>query len=327
VGTAQVANGDTDPAGDPANAGLSRLARYARPAIVGLLLIAVLAGVRAASVAAVQTSGPWNDRVLQVALLLEVALAVLLIAVAVIRRRQPNPGHPAADLRAALPRAIIAAMIAAAALAGLDKVRPHAAKTVTPPAQGARPPRAGHTATPRTGNGAAISGADLTYVVYGILALLLLAAIAACVIAILRRSQKEPAGYLAGTDEDDDDDVSLEHAVESGRIALRALDDARAAIIACYVAMEASLGEAGAARTAAETPDELLARAVTSGLLRGTAAARLTALFYEARFSSHSLPATARDDASQALDEISAELSRPARGGQAPGASAAGAEP
>jgi hypothetical protein len=75
--------------------------------------------------------------------------------------------------------------------------------------------------------------------------------------------------------------------VESGRSALRAIDDARAAIIACYVAMEASLDERGAARVIADTPDELLTRATAMGIVRGTAASRLTGLFYEARFSSH----------------------------------------
>jgi hypothetical protein len=96
--------------------------------------------------------------------------------------------------------------------------------------------------------------------------------------------------------------------VESGRSALRALDDARAAIIACYAAMENSLAERGAARAAADTPDELLARATDSGLVRGTAAARLTALFYEARFSSHPLDRGQRDAAEQALDELAAAL-------------------
>ena len=67
-------------------------------------------------------------------------------------------------------------------------------------------------------------------------------------------------------------------------------------------------GRRGAARTAAETPDELLARAVASGLIQGPAAGRLTGLFYEARFSSHPLADAAKDDARQALDVISDEL-------------------
>ena len=104
------------------------------------------------------------------------------------------------------------------------------------------------------------------------------------------------------------DSEDLREAVESGRSALRTVDDARAAIIACYVAMENSLAERGAARAIADTPDELLARARQSGIVRGTAAARLTALFYEARFSSHPLDHRQRDAAEQALDELAAAL-------------------
>ena len=100
----------------------------------------------------------------------------------------------------------------------------------------------------------------------------------------------------------------LREAVAEGRAALAAIDDARAAIIACYVAMERSLAERGTARAAADTPDELLGRAVASGVVRGGAAGRLTALFYEARFSTHPLGSGQRDAASAALDELAAEL-------------------
>ena len=85
-------------------------------------------------------------------------------------------------------------------------------------------------------------------------------------------------------------------------------DDAKAAIIACYVAMEESLERAGTARAAADTPDELLARAAGSGLVRTGAAARLTALFYEARFSSHPMPLEQRDEAQRALAELADSL-------------------
>ena len=56
------------------------------------------------------------------------------------------------------------------------------------------------------------------------------------------------------------------------------------------------------------TPGELLTRATESGLVRGTAAGRLTALFYEARFSSHPLDHRQRDAAEHALDELAADL-------------------
>jgi hypothetical protein len=42
--------------------------------------------------------------------------------------------------------------------------------------------------------------------------------------------------------------------------------------------------------------------------VRGTAAARLTSLFYEARFSSHPLGRGQRDAAERALDELAAAL-------------------
>ena len=104
------------------------------------------------------------------------------------------------------------------------------------------------------------------------------------------------------------DAEELREAVESGRLAFAELDDARAAIIACYVAMERSLADRGAARGAADTPDELLARVISAGIVRGAAARRLTALFYEARFSTHPLGRAERDAASAALDELAAEL-------------------
>jgi hypothetical protein len=105
-----------------------------------------------------------------------------------------------------------------------------------------------------------------------------------------------------------EDSEDLREALESGRTVLRTVEDARAAIIACYVAMENSLAERGAARAVADTPDELLARATSSGIVRGQAAGRLTALFYKARFSSHPLDGSERDAAEQALDELAAAL-------------------
>jgi hypothetical protein len=61
----------------------------------------------------------------------------------------------------------------------------------------------------------------------------------------------------------------------------------------------------------ADTPDELLARAAGQGLVHGNAAARLTVLFYEARFSTHPMPFTKRDEAQQALGELAASLGGP----------------
>jgi Domain of unknown function (DUF4129) len=133
--------------------------------------------------------------------------------------------------------------------------------------------------------------------------------ICAIVLSIIWIRRLRPPVKFGEDDLIAEDSADLREAVESGRSALRALDDARAAIIACYVAMEASLAERGAGRGAADTPDELLARATTSKIVRGTAAARLTRLFYEARFSSHPLDQAQRQAAEQALDELAQALS------------------
>lgn len=300
---------------------LSWPGEYARPALAGLMLIVVLAGVRAAG-PAVAGRGPWHQDVLPLAGGFELVLAVLLVALWRLARRRPAPGYPAAFLRAGLLRVIPVGMITVAVLAGLSYLNPHPGRATHPITRPSPSPPSSRRVAARAAAGN--SFANLTYISYALLALLLLAAIVVCAFVILRRLPAESAGDVVALP---DDDASMRTAIESGRHALRSFDDAQAAIIACYVAMESSLASAGTARAAAETPDELLARAVASGLLQGTAAGRLTALFYEARFSSHALPATARDEAVRALDDISAELSRRDDGGRVSGPSALGATP
>jgi len=145
----------------------------------------------------------------------------------------------------------------------------------------------------------------LAALLYGLLVAVLLAAV---VLSIWWARRFRPSGESRDNGFIAEDPEDLREAVESGRSALRTIDDARAAIIACYLAMEASLAERGAARAIADTPDELLTRAQATGIVRGTAAARLTALFYEARFSSHPLDRSQRDAAAHALDELAAAL-------------------
>ncbi|MCW2935019.1 MAG: hypothetical protein JWM19_5981 [Actinomycetia bacterium] len=150
-------------------------------------------------------------------------------------------------------------------------------------------------------------------------ALLILALLGVLVFSawLARRAMR---AALPGAMPDDltEDSAELLDAVASGRAAMADLDDARAAIIACYAAMEAHLAGRGAARNAADTPDELLRRAIERGIVRGgtgegsaapdSAARRLTALFYEARFSTHELSPRTRDAAVAALDDLMAEL-------------------
>jgi len=283
------------------------LLRYGRPVMAGLLLMLVIVGIGAAGPAA-GSRGPWHQHALIIGVGLEAALAALLIGLVIRGRRSPPADSLPAILHRDLRRATLAVMIAIVVFAGASALehefggaRPHNRVL-----EKARPKAFGH--LPKLARGGSV---HLGYLLYALLALVLLAALAVCAILIARMRPPSVGGYLR---EVDDESASLRKAVESGRTALRAVDDARAAIIACYVAMEGSLAKAGTARTAAETPDELLTRATATGLLRGSAAGQLTTLFYEARFSSHGLPGTVRATAVAALDEISAELRRPAAG-------------
>lgn len=103
------------------------------------------------------------------------------------------------------------------------------------------------------------------------------------------------------------EESALAGAVASGRRALHG-EDARAAVIACYAAMETTLGRSGVARLDSDSPTDLLHRAVTGGTLTGNAAGELTELFREARYSSHPMDDGHLLRARTALDEIAAQL-------------------
>jgi Domain of unknown function (DUF4129) len=315
-----VGDGATGATRRPPSAGAPGTQRL-RLILAGLLLALVIAGLRAGPALSLTRtlSGPERSRGAVIAVALEVVLAALLAALLVRRRRSPDPGEYAARLRAALIPVIIVGMIAVAV--GL----------LTRWATDLKPPtRPGHRlgrtlprlvpsrVTPRSSHPASL---DLRILEYALIALLLASAVAAVVILLRRLSAQPPPAEFAP---DEDDGKALQHAVEAGRAALGGLSDARMAIIACYLAMERSLAEAGTARADAETPDELLTRASGAGLLHGDAPARLTALFYAARFSSRPVPPQAHGEAQRALEAIAADLRAAAAARPAPAGSAAG---
>jgi len=284
-----------------------------------LLIILGLTGLRGA-VTKPRWDGPLHRDGVVIGLVLEVVLGVLLTVT--IRRRAASakalpvitvPGNEVAvKLRGVLVFLLSGGMIAVAVtiLVGLHlhgfNVKPQ--KPAGPPPNKLKIPHPRPLGRPGSSN----FHLPLAFVLYGLLVVALLAAI---VLSIwwARRFQSGGETRKGNFIAEDSDD--LREAVESGRSALRNIDDARAAIIACYLAMEASLAERGTARAIADTPDELLARARATGIVRGTAAARLTALFYEARFSSHPLDHRQRDTAEQALDELAAALAEAAAAG------------
>ncbi len=333
--------GSAGPAGTPDDGGTTAAGRRPVsaprwPVLVlplTLLIILGLTGLHGA-VTKPRWDGPLHRDGVVIGLALEVVLGVLLVIT--IRRRAASAKVAAANtvaasalasspvavkLRGVLLFVLSGGMIAVAVtiLVGLHlhvfTAKP--GKLVSPP------PHKLKTPTPRP-LGPQSSSAfhfPLAFFLYGLLVVVL---VAATVFSIWRARRFSSAGDHEKDDFIAEDSDDLREAVESGRSALRTIDDARAAIIACYLAMEASLAERGTARAIADTPDELLARARATGIVRGTAATRLTALFYEARFSSHPLDHRQRDAAAQALDELAAALAEAETDKAEPGGAAPG---
>ena len=276
---------------------------WARPVLAACLLAVVAAGLRV-TVPAPALDGPFRHDALAVGAVLEAVLACLLVALVVRGVRAPRDALLAARLRKMLLYVIVAGLIAIPLSYALTRhvpplrpVRPLKLKTAP----------SGHSHLPHP------AGASIGAVIVAIILAALALAVLIYVIVRLVRGRvwlgfrRREAG-VAVEPAEGDDESDLREAVESGRSALRRFDDAKAAIIACYVAMEQSLARAGTAMAVADTPDELLARAAGLGLVRTDAAARLTALFYEARFSSHPMPLAQRDEAQQALAELADSL-------------------
>jgi Domain of unknown function (DUF4129) len=280
-----------------------------RVALAACLLALVAVGLRAA-VPAPALDGSYRHDGLLIAAAGEAVLACLMVALVVRNSRAPRDAIIAARLRRILTYAVGIGLVAIPVAYAFDisahvhlppRRAQHGAGSQGAPA---RVPRSHHPASDR------------------IVIIILFVLFAAVLIYLIARFIANYRGTWTGwrrragavpidASPDGGDEDQLREAVESGQSALGLIDDARAAIIACYAAMEQTLARAGTARATADTPDELLARAAGHGLIRTDAAARLTALFYEARFSSHPMPPARRDAARQALAEVAASLADP----------------
>ncbi len=290
-------------------------ARVTRVLLTALLTALVLAGLRG-RISLPGPAGPYRGDGIAVGVILEAVLAVLLAALLVRARRAPPEAVLAARLRTVLrPLLITSLVVIPVALLLVTPLRarprplPVPRQPVTTP--GLRLPSAG--ASPHGSAGIHI---PLSAVLYALLVIALIAGTALC--AIVARRRRRTVVYPEAEPDADAQRAGLRDAVESGTSALRSFDDAQAGIIACYLSMEESLARAGTVRDAADTPDELLAKAADGGLVRGAAAARLTRLFYEARFSSHRLGEEQRAAAREALRDLAEDLAHPSAGQQPP---------
>ena len=286
--------------------------QLARLLPLALLVVLAFAGLRGV-VPAPRWNGPLRAQGVAIGIALEVVLGVLLVITLrrdrAERRAAAAQPYSEADEEIGVPAALRFALkwllgggmvaIAAVLISNLHLhffIKPHPLP-VRPAPFPRRPTTVPH--APQLA-----FHFPLGAVLYALLVLVIVAAVAISLWWAARQLRPAlPAAILGEADAEE-----LREAVESGRQAFAGLDDARAAIIACYVAMERSLSDRGAARGVADTPDELLARVVSAGIVGGGAARRLTDLFYEARFSTHPLGPRQRDEASAALDELAAEL-------------------
>ena len=278
----------------------------ARVVLAALLVVLVLVGLRG-GLARHGWAGPYQRDGIGIGIAAEIILAGLLAVVLVRGRRAPDD-FLAGRLRQVLRGVLLAALIAVpVALLASARLRGRIQPPRPLPGQSA-PPRLRPTVTARPHPPATLH-LPVVGVFYALLSLALATAIVACVVLLRRRlpsaGELAPEASLA---DDDQHRAGLRKAVASGQRALAGPGGVRAAIIACYLAMEGSLAAAGATRTEADTPGEFLARAAADGVVRGSAAGQLTGLFYEARFSGHEMTAGQRSAAEHALRQLAADL-------------------
>lgn len=285
-------------------------------AVVLALGIAAV-GVHAAAGATLRDTGLAAAGAVGLALL----FAVAAVTTAVKYREHVRTAETATTVEDRLRQATIVVLFASAALVpfALLLLRKQSTGDGIPlysglptgqgePSSAPQSPRPTH--TPAKGHGFSFDLRALLVVVLIVIGVFLLLWLTATAVRLLREapavSPIASAPLAAGSDLDDE---ALADALLAGRAAL-AGDDTRAAIIACYAAMEASLAQVGVAREQSDSPSDLLQRVMSRDLPGAgiRAAATLTTLFREARFSSHPMTARQLDAARGALDAVTAFL-------------------
>jgi hypothetical protein len=206
--------------------------------------------------------------------------------------RAPWPIHWIWKLAALLVPLVLGVALVAAAALGVRATQSSARFTAGRPAGGTRALSASRSAA-----SGFVVPAWLPWTALGIF---LVALVGALVFLIARR--RSPTGG---------DPSRLAATGEAVAAAMRALDgvtDPREAVIAAYAAMEQTLAAHGVARSATEAPREYLGRVLVAGNAAQPEARTLTALFEEARYSTHPIPEPIRERAWEALRSLRARL-------------------
>ena len=145
------------------------------------------------------------------------------------------------------------------------------------------------------------------------LGVLLAVSTVGAVVAARRRRVAEPPSFAAELPRPATAPSTSESLVRAAEVGLAEIGDRsrdpRAAIIACYAAMERELSRVpGAVPQDFDTPTEVLARAVENHALHVDSAAELVNLFEEARFSPHVMSEAHRTSALGVLQLVLADL-------------------
>jgi hypothetical protein len=138
------------------------------------------------------------------------------------------------------------------------------------------------------------------------IALVVIAVAAALLYATWRRTRETRTAVYLELEQTVAEDVAASIGDAIGD--LESEPDARRAVIAAYARMEAALARNGLRRGASETPVEYLRRILLGLTSRGGSVSRLTDLFEQAKFSRHTIDASMKQDAIEALREIRDDL-------------------
>ena len=273
--------------------------RQRRILIAGGTLLFLLAVVGLASRAHTPTGGNGTraldgDILLEYALLLTLALAVVVVPVAIWAL---VAGHEEEDVLPARRRswmpAVLLTMCALAIVSSLLVGRSLFRHHRTHPASPVKP----LAALAQRGSTARAVRFDWLPVI--VVSSLTAAGLIAVAFVFVRRRAPAPARQAA---------EALVLALERTIDDLRAEPDPRRAVIAAYAQMEAALGRSGLPRAPSEAPREYLQRVLPEVGAGADSVERLTALFERAKFSPHAIDARMKDEAIDALELLRDQL-------------------
>lgn len=149
--------------------------------------------------------------------------------------------------------------------------------------------------------------AVLNLIVYSVLALLVLALL---VFVLYRLLTSRPAGWnrIETRTASRVSAEEVQDAVQAGITEIDAGGDARAAVIECWLRLEAAAHTAGVDRLVSQTPTDLVLSVVAAHNVNDRALNALVHAYHQARYAPHDIGEELRDAARRALSEVNAQL-------------------